>query len=280
MKRGLGFAVFALLAPFVLSEAGEKYALALTPQQSRGKVIYLRGESPAGRPVSAVLGAESDAVPGAIVPCANCHGEDGNGKPEGGVRPAGITPELLARSLTLNGRTRRSYTHDLLKRAVTMGFDSSSNELNAAMPRYRMAMQDADDLLAYLAVLGHEPQPGVTGDALRIRIIGDAGALRGTSVYGRQIEFVRDGEAFLTVDASGDAANSIAASERERIPTIVLDSQSAILSHYAFSLTAGPTTRLPRSRDSPGPRMPSSSRTIAMPRLPAPPPFRVRRSCS
>jgi hypothetical protein len=202
----------------------------------RGKAIYLRGES--GSPITAVLGSDNDTVPAAVVPCVNCHGEDGRGKPEGGVRPPDIRPESLARAATVNGRTRPAYTHPLLKRAITMGFDSGRHELNASMPRYRMSMQDAEDLLAYLELLGHEPQPGVTDDALRIKVIGDASTLPRTEIYGRKLQFVREGEAFLTIDASDDPTASLAVAERDRIPTIVVHAPVPITGRFAFSLTA------------------------------------------
>jgi mono/diheme cytochrome c family protein len=210
----------------------------------RGKAIYLRGESPANRPITAVLGSDSDTVPAAIVPCVNCHGDDGRGKPEGGIRPADITPEALGRTATINGRLRPAYTRPLLKRAITMGFDSGRQELNAAMPRYRMSIEDADDLLAYLEKVGHEPQPGVTNDTLRIRVVGDAGPLPGAQIYGRSVRFVREGEAFLTIDASDDPSASLAAAERERVPTIVVRPSMPITGRFVFSLTASDDDQL------------------------------------
>jgi mono/diheme cytochrome c family protein len=227
MKRGALLAVAVALL------------LHASPQQERGKAIYLRGQSPSNRPITAILGSDPEAVPAAIVPCVSCHGEDGRGKPEGGVVPADITPESLARATTLGGRTRPPYTGPLLKRAITMGFDSGRHELNAAMPRYRMSIEDADDLIAYLALVGHESQPGVTDDALRIRIVGQAGPPPSMEIYGRKVQFVRDGEALLTIDASDDPGVSLAAAEHERIPTIVVHAPGPITSRFAFSLTAG-----------------------------------------
>ncbi len=220
----------ALLAAALLLHA--------SAQQERGKAIYLRGESPSHHPITAMLGRDGVAVPAAIVPCLNCHGEDGRGKPEAGVRPADITPDSLARAATLNGRTRPAYTRPLLKRAITMGFDSGRHRLGDAMPRYRLSMQDADDLLAYLERLGREPQPGVTDDALRIEVVGDVGAPPGAEIYGRRLQFVREGEAFFTIDASEDPSAGVAAAERDRRPTIVARAPAPITSRFVFSLTA------------------------------------------
>jgi len=210
----------------------------LTAAQLRGKAIYLRGESTTGHPVTAVLSEEGDAVPAAVVPCANCHGEDGRGKPEGGVRPPDITPESRARATEVNSRKRPAYSRPLLKRAITMGFDSGRSVLNIAMPRYQLVMQDAEDLLAYLEIVGHEPQPGVSGDAIRIKLAGDPGPLHAGEIYGRKVELVHDGEAFLTIDASDDSRASVTAAEHDHIPTLVV-SAPAGTNPYTFALTAG-----------------------------------------
>jgi hypothetical protein len=210
----------------------------LSPTQERGKAIYLSGESKGGRAITALLGSDAAGIPAAIVPCVNCHGEDGRGKPEGGVRPADITPEALGQGATFNGRKRPPYTRPLLKRAITMGFDSGRHPLNEAMPHYRMSMEDAEDLLSYLEILGHEPQPGVTDDAIRIRVTGDTGPLPSATIYGRKLEVVREGVAFLAIDASADPSASLAAAEREGIPTIVVQSPTPVTNRWAFCLTA------------------------------------------
>jgi mono/diheme cytochrome c family protein len=63
----------------------------LTAQEQRGKEIYVRGTSPSGDEILAYLGESTFEVPGSAVTCANCHGLDGQGKPEGGVRPSNLT---------------------------------------------------------------------------------------------------------------------------------------------------------------------------------------------
>ena len=64
-------------------------ARALTPQERRGRAIYLRGESPSGREIQAVVG-EVD-VPASTMTCAGCHGARGEGKTEGGVTAGDLT---------------------------------------------------------------------------------------------------------------------------------------------------------------------------------------------
>jgi hypothetical protein len=191
--------------------------LALTPSQERGRQIYVHGESKAGRAITATLGEGGTPFSAAIVPCTNCHGEDGRGRAESNVRPADITPDALARAATINGRTRATYTRTHLKRAIGMGFDSARNPLNTAMPRYAMSQDDASDLLDFLAILGSESQPGITDETIRIGVIGDATLTApDTRIYGRRIELVHDRspDVFLRIDATSNAV------AEDGIPTI------------------------------------------------------------
>lgn len=143
----------------------------LTPAEQRGQEIYLRGSSASGREINAVLGDSSVELPASSVACVNCHGREGAGKPEGGVTPTNITWESLTRPYDVthpSGRKHPPYTERLLKRAITMGLDPAGNRLHTVMPRYRLAQEDAADLLAYLKRLGKLADPGLTADAIRI----------------------------------------------------------------------------------------------------------------
>ncbi|HYH84731.1 MAG TPA: hypothetical protein VEX60_04560 [Pyrinomonadaceae bacterium] len=64
-------------------------ARALTPQERRGRVIYLRGETASGREIGALVG-ELD-VPASTLTCVGCHGVRGEGKTEGGVTAGNMT---------------------------------------------------------------------------------------------------------------------------------------------------------------------------------------------
>jgi Cytochrome c len=179
--------------------------LALTPAQERGRQIYFHGQSRSPHAITATIGEGGTPFSAAIVPCVNCHGEDGRGRVEANVRPADITPPTLARAATVNGRTRTPYTPPHLKRAIGMGFDSARNPLNAAMPRYAMTQTDAADLLDFLAILGNEAQPGITDDTIRIGVIGDdALTAPDVAIYGRRIELVHDRstDVFVRIDTN------------------------------------------------------------------------------
>ncbi|MDP9192514.1 MAG: cytochrome c [Acidobacteriota bacterium] len=198
--------------------------LTLTPSQERGRQIYFHGQSTSGRAITATIGEGGTPFAAAIVPCANCHGEDGRGRAEANVRPADITPEALARANTINGRTRAAYTRSHLKRAIGMGFDSARNPLNTAMPRYALSQNDANDLLDFLAILGSESQPGITDDTIRIGIIGDDTLTAPeTRIYGRRIELVHDHspDVFLRIDATSNTV------PRDNVPTLFVRSLTA-----------------------------------------------------
>lgn len=143
----------------------------LAPEEERGKTIYLTGESPDGEPITAVMGESRIEVPAATLPCGNCHGRDGKGNPEGGVTPTNLTWSALTKPYGVRhetGREHPPYTVPLLKRAIAMGFDPAGNELHAAMPRYRMTIEDMNALIAYIRRLGTDPDPGVTTEALHL----------------------------------------------------------------------------------------------------------------
>jgi ABC-type branched-subunit amino acid transport system substrate-binding protein len=147
------------------------FAGALTPQERRGQQIYLQGTSPAGGELTAVLSREGAEVPASVLPCANCHGHDGRGKPEGGLVPSNITWEVLTTPYGLThatGRTHPPYTEHLLQGAITMGIDPAGNPLHPAMPRYRLSHQDLSDLMAYLKQVGKSLDPGVTETTIQV----------------------------------------------------------------------------------------------------------------
>ncbi|HEY0157914.1 MAG TPA: ABC transporter substrate-binding protein [Thermoanaerobaculia bacterium] len=158
-------AALALLAAWSADGAG------LTDAQQRGKQLYLTGESVAKRPVTALLGADDVEVAAGVVPCASCHARDGRGRAEGGIRPSNIQWDALRHAAATDERARDAYTRPLLKRAITMGLDSSAKKLQDTMPRYRMAVEDIEDLLSYLEILGGDREPGISDDAVRVGVV-------------------------------------------------------------------------------------------------------------
>ena len=143
----------------------------LTPQELRGKQIYLQGTSPSGKEIFGYIGDSSLEVPGSTVACANCHALRGQGKPEGGVDPSNITWEALTKpyGVTHNsGRKHPPYTDRGLELAITRGTDPAGNKLLYAMPRYQLSKEDLGDLVAYLKKLGTDTDPGIAADRITI----------------------------------------------------------------------------------------------------------------
>lgn len=137
----------------------------LTPQERRGKQIYLRGASDSGREIFAYIGDESVEVPGSTMACASCHGLNGEGKPEGGVVPSNLVWEALTKPYGVShtgGRTHPPYTERALELAITRGLDPAGHRLSNVMPRYQMSREDMDALVAYLKRLGKDLDPGVS----------------------------------------------------------------------------------------------------------------------
>jgi ABC-type branched-subunit amino acid transport system substrate-binding protein len=151
----------------------------LTPPEGRGKQIYVQGKSSLGKEVLAYLGESAIEVPGSAMPCANCHGRDGQGKPEGGVNPSDLRWESLTKPYVLanaNGRKHPPYTERGLELAITRGTDPAGNKLLDVMPRYQMSREDLSDLVVYLKRLGKDRDPGISEDKI---VIGTVLPLKG-----------------------------------------------------------------------------------------------------
>ncbi len=151
--------------------AEEDRADGLSARERRGREIYLHGSAPGGKPILAVLGQSREPVDAALLACGNCHGQDGRGRPEGGVVPPDVTWQALSKpygSTDRFGRRRPAYTEAFLRRAVTMGMDSSGRALDPSMPRYLVPPQELDDLIAYLTALGGDLDPGLSPSVIAV----------------------------------------------------------------------------------------------------------------
>lgn len=148
----------------------------LTPAEQAGKRLYLEGIAASGATVNALVGPQAAPVPASILPCGNCHGSDGQGRPEGGIRPPTITWSELSKPYGHDhdpgaggsGRVHPAFDEAGFARAVTAGIDPAGNRLDPAMPRYSMAASDLRDLIAYLKRVADDLDPGL-GDA-RVRV--------------------------------------------------------------------------------------------------------------
>ena len=162
---------FAVLLSYAADSRGVQAQNPLTEQQRRGKQIYQQGTSPSGKEILAYIGEQNLEVPGSTMACANCHGLDGRGKPEGGVIPSNLTWGVLTTPYGLthaDGRKHPAYTVRALELAIKKGVDPAGNKLQNLMPRYAISTQDMADLTLYLESLGHVRDPGISETQLVI----------------------------------------------------------------------------------------------------------------
>lgn len=146
-------------------------ALDLTDHELAGKRLYREGVSSSDAQLQARVGASDMAVPASVLPCASCHGNDGRGRAEGGVRPPSLDWQRLVLgqgAREANGRSYPAYTDSSLARAIQHGVDPAGNRLDPAMPRFELTLADQRNLTAYLKRLAEERDPGVEEGVLRL----------------------------------------------------------------------------------------------------------------
>jgi hypothetical protein len=134
-----------------------------------GEALYREGRAPGGAPLEALV---QGAVPvtGAQLSCAACHGRSGLGQVEGRIVPPPIARPFLAAPRT-GAHARPAYDERTLARAIRDGVDAAGRPLDPLMPRYRISDADLVSLLAYLRVLGAQPSPGASDDALHFATV-------------------------------------------------------------------------------------------------------------
>ena len=142
----------------------------MSPQEQRGKQIYLTGESSDGDEIKTLLGAERLEVPATAFACANCHGLKGEGTDEDGLQPPAIIWSLLTapRTSALTRRERTPYNEETLARALRAGLDPSGARLHPGMPLYAMTTAQTADLIAYLKKLGQATEPDLTEKTINL----------------------------------------------------------------------------------------------------------------
>lgn len=171
MRRGTVFVALAVSCAALLWCASLAAASPLSPQEKRGRHLYVKTESPSGGTIAASIGKDLMEAPGAAMPCAGCHGPDGLGRPESGVIPTNVTWEHLTKPYGVkheSGREHPPYTEETLARAIAEGIDPAGNRLDPSMPIYLLSKQDMADLIAYMKLLGSLSDPGVSPAAIRI----------------------------------------------------------------------------------------------------------------
>lgn len=155
----------------LLGGAGLAAAVELSPTEAAGKRIYLEGIGSNASVIQARVGAAGSLLPATSLPCAGCHGRDGRGRAEGGLRPPDITWRRLSTPYgqrLASGRSHPAYDDAALVRAIAEGLDPAGNRLNPAMPRFVMSLRDQANLIAYLKRLEDDRDPGLHAQVLRL----------------------------------------------------------------------------------------------------------------
>jgi ABC-type branched-subunit amino acid transport system substrate-binding protein len=169
-RLGASWWARALASTLLVAAQPALDAAPMTALEAAGKKVYTEGVSPTGKPLRAIV-AQDMQVEGATLPCANCHGSDGLGRPEGTVKPSNVTWTDLTKPYGHrrdNGRTLPAYTEQTFADALTYGKDPAGNRLDSSMPRYLIANDDMAALIAYLKRIETDFDPGVSPDRLRI----------------------------------------------------------------------------------------------------------------
>lgn len=170
MRLQILLLITTICAAALASDQVSQETRSLTPAERRGRAIYLRGET-SGKPLTAVVGDLE--VPGSTINCAGCHGRRGEGKAEGGVVAGNLTWTNLTKSYGHthpNGRKHGAFTESSFTTAVVRGVDPSGNELVVAMPRYRISIEDMNDLIAYIKRLEFDRDPGLTSESIDVGV--------------------------------------------------------------------------------------------------------------
>jgi len=204
--------LMAMLALF-LAAAAWSADEHLTELEKRGKLVYTAGESASGAPITAVVSRGATPIPASILPCSGCHGDDGAGRPEGGVVPSNVSWNTLVASYGHKhsyGRSHPAYDAQSIAASIIQGIDPAGNELDMAMPRYAMSQDDMSALLAYLKRVATDYDPGVSEETIRVGTLlpveGDLAAMgnamravieasfadinAGGGIHGRKLELV------------------------------------------------------------------------------------------
>ncbi len=144
---------------------------ALAGDDTLGRTLYETGEGDQGRTLTAYVGQASTALPASAMPCVGCHGERGEGKPEGGVIPSNIQWRELSKSygvVSASGRKHPAYDRKTLARVLREGVDPAGQRLDTSMPRFDISDIEIDALLAYLQVIDRQQAAGVTDKAITV----------------------------------------------------------------------------------------------------------------
>jgi ABC-type branched-subunit amino acid transport system substrate-binding protein len=245
----MGVSAFIVLMSLV-SAIGAAFADdLLTDKELLGRKIYREGADGSQNEITVTLGDTADSISATAFACANCHGLEGEGKQEGGLIIPTISSQRLFAHSYFNTSSKQVYGEGTLIRVISKGTDSNNKSLSAAMPRYRLADDQAQALIAYLKRLGTvvDVDSGITASEIRLgTLLPLTGPLAATGkvleatlqsciaelnrqgpLYGRQLT--------LTVLDSGETAENMPAAVQHLISAV---KPFALVSGYFPEITS------------------------------------------
>lgn len=188
VRRGRCDGSLVSMMAMVLIVAGGGGGLAEIPDRRSmdlGLALYEQGRGAGGREIRGRLGNGVELT-GSTVACANCHGRDGRGLSEGGLRAPDIRWNTLADRFApvRQGVVAVPYDQSSLVQTLATGRRPDGSVLSSAMPRFDLTEDEVSALVERLialssvassappVVLGVVPQPGLdrTADQL-VRIV-------------------------------------------------------------------------------------------------------------
>jgi hypothetical protein len=119
-----------------------------------GRSIFEKGIGRDGREIRAILHG-GVAMKGASIACAGCHGQDARGSAEAFVQ----APDIRWANLSKHYTARRAgiagvpYDRTNFANALRSGFTPGGNRLDPVMPRFSLAEDEVESLIAYLSVI-------------------------------------------------------------------------------------------------------------------------------
>lgn len=140
--------------------------------QALGQKIYTQGKTTSGK---ASLG--KSLAPSYLFACINCHGRDGEGKSEAGIRAPNIQLSRLNYHYKIHHKSEAGYSEQHLKSMVLNGEIKSMRQVapntspSKLMPRYQLSPEEVSGLYAYLNVLGQTQVAGIDDTKLRLGVI-------------------------------------------------------------------------------------------------------------
>ncbi len=131
-----------------LSAFAAAAALALCAGVRQGERMYTTGAG-----LYATLAGSQDRLTDDAARCINCHGKDGQGLAEAGLRGSDIRPKTLGARVRRRGGPPSRYDAAGFCAALRTGIDPAGVVLGRGMPRYQIPASGCRSLWDYLLEL-------------------------------------------------------------------------------------------------------------------------------